>query len=78
MDLCAWKDALGKPREGVHSYRLFDIAIVDLILTMIGAYAISVSFNIGYGWSLFGLLLAGIVAHRLFCVRTKVDTLLFE
>ena len=31
---CKYKDILGKPGEGVHSYRLFDIAIIDVVLTI--------------------------------------------
>ena len=30
-----YKDIFGKPNEGVHSYRLFDVAIVDLLLTIL-------------------------------------------
>ena len=31
---CKYKDILGKPGEGVHSYRLFDIAVIDVVLTI--------------------------------------------
>ena len=30
--LCKYKDALGKPKTGIHSYRIFNIAIADLII----------------------------------------------
>lgn len=30
MSLCEYKDIFGIPNEGVHSYRLFNIAIVDV------------------------------------------------
>jgi len=69
---CKHKDIFGKPKEGVHSYRLFNIAIVDLGLTLIGAYIISLIFNIAYWKSAIGLLILGTVAHLLFCVDTTI------
>jgi hypothetical protein len=38
MDLCKYKNILGVPGQGPHSYRIFNIAIVDVILTIILAY----------------------------------------
>ena len=67
--LCKYKDSLGKPNEGVHSYRVLDIAIVDVIMTLI----IGSIFN----FNIFNLFLLGIISHRLFCVRTTVDKILF-
>lgn len=68
-DLCKYKDIFGKPNEGVHSYRILDIAIVDVIATII----IGSIFN----FNLFNLFLLGIISHRIFCVRTTVDKILF-
>jgi hypothetical protein len=77
--LCQYKDSLGKPGEGVHSYRLLDIAIFDVIFTVIGA-AIIHYFMPQYKFivilaSLFAL---GIILHHAFCVRTTVDKWLFR
>ena len=33
-------EIFGKPNEGIHSYRLFNIAIVDVIMTFILAYVL--------------------------------------
>ena len=44
--LCKYKDALGKPEKGIHSYRFMNIAIIDVIMTIIAA------FIIGYLWFL--------------------------
>ena len=41
FSLCPYKNIFGKPNEGVHSYRIFDIAIVDLVSTIVAAYLIS-------------------------------------
>jgi hypothetical protein len=49
MNLCKYKNSLGIPNEGVHSYRLFGVAIVDVIMTIIAAYIISYFTKIKFG-----------------------------
>lgn len=74
---CPYKNMLGKPSEGVHSYRFANLAIVDVIMTIIAAFIISAVFTISF-WKVLGVsFILGIVLHRFFCVRTKVDKLLF-
>jgi hypothetical protein len=41
MNLCKYRNIFGAPREGVHGPRFFNLAIVDVIFTLIGAYLIS-------------------------------------
>ena len=77
MSLCKYKNALGKPGKGVHSFRIFGIAIVDVILTILAAYLIARFFKFNFGYTLLGLFVLGIILHRIFCVRTTVDKLLF-
>jgi hypothetical protein len=43
--LCKYKDALGIPGKGIHSYRIFGIAIVDTLLTIIGAFILYYIFK---------------------------------
>jgi fatty acid desaturase len=76
-NLCPYKNALGIPGKGVHSYRIFNIAIMDVIMTIIGALVISYLSGWNFGWTLLGLFLLGIFLHRLFCVRTTIDKILF-
>jgi hypothetical protein len=71
-------EIFGKPNEGVHSYRLFDIAVVDLLATALVSGAISFTFNKNFIVILLILLLLGIIFHRLFCVKTSIDKLLFS
>lgn len=78
MNLCKYKDILGKAGKGVHSYRVLNIAIVDVIFTILGAYIIHLFFKINFLATLLFLFLLGIICHRLFCVRTTVDKLLFK
>lgn len=77
MDLCNYKDIFGKPNEGAHSYRLFDVAIVDVAATIIMAAIVSFVSKIQFVYILLILFALAIVAHRMFCVRTTIDKLLF-
>lgn len=79
MSLCKYKNSFGKIGQGVHSYRIFNIAIWDVFLTIIGAciiYWLFPKFNFIY--ILLFLFILGIFVHRLFCVRTTIDKLLFD
>ena len=76
--LCQYKDILGKPGQGVHSYRIFNIAYVDVLFTIIGAYIIYLFFpKINYFLILILLFILGIILHKIFCVRTTIDKFLF-
>ena len=77
MDLCKYRDSLGVPKQGVHSYRFLGVAIVDVIFTIIGAWIISYFTNKSFIFTMIFLFLLGIMLHRLFCVRTTIDKLLF-
>jgi hypothetical protein len=76
---CPYRDILGRVGTGAHSYRVFDFAIVDILLTILGAYLIQRFLlpTFSFALVLLGLFLLGIVLHRLFCVRTTVDKILF-
>lgn len=77
MSLCKYKNVLGLPNKGIHSYRLFGVAIADVIMTIIGAWLISYFFKISFTNTLITLFVLGIFLHRAFCVRTTIDKLLF-
>jgi fatty acid desaturase len=76
-DLCKYKNLFGKPHEGLRKYRIFDIAIYDTAVVII--IGLIFSYFTGYNiWlTLAVLFISGIIAHRMFCVRTGVDKLLF-
>lgn len=73
---CPFSNSLGKPGEGVH-FHVAGIAIVDLALTLLAAWGLSKAFAQPFWVWAVGLLTAGVVAHRAFCVRTTVDRALF-
>ena len=77
LNLCKYKNIFGKPNTGAHKYRIFNIAIVDVLLTILAAYAISWHSEYPLLPTLGILFLLGIISHRLFCVRTTVDKLIF-
>jgi len=75
--LCKYKNIFGEPRKGAHSIRVFDIAIVDVILTIIIGAIISKFTHTNFFLVLLALFLLSIVAHRIFCVDTKVTQIIF-
>ena len=76
-NLCRYKNMFGKPGTGVHSYRIFNIAIVDVLLTILAAILIAYIKKISFIKTAIVLFLLGIFMHRIFCVRTTVDKWLF-
>ena len=85
LGLCAYKDLFGAPGTGLHSYRIMNIAVVDVLSTLILAFVIYFILEkwldihwISIWWIIIVCFLIGIVSHRLFCVRTTVDKLLFN
>jgi len=75
--LCKYKNMIGKVGEGIHSYRILNIAIIDVIVTAFIAYGIHKIFHVNFPITLFFLFILGIISHRLFCVRSTVDKWLF-
>jgi len=82
--LCKYKDAFGKPGEGVHQYRIGKgiigqngLGLIDILVTMIPAFIGWYFFKFPLFISLAILFLLGIIVHRMFCVRTAMDVLLF-
>jgi len=76
MNLCQYKDVFGKPGEGVHKYRVLDIAIVDTVLTLFLALLLAKLLKLN---NFGGILIAfslGIILHKIFCVETTLNKIL--
>ena len=76
---CEYSEIFGKVGEGAHAYRIFDIAIIDVIFTIIGAFIIHwflPEYKLVY--IILALFALGIFMHRIFCVRTTIDKVLFK
>ena len=76
--LCKYKNILGAPKKGIHSIRIFNIAIIDVLLTIFISYLISL-FKPKWNFSiiLLSLFILGIILHRLFCIKTTIYKILF-
>ncbi len=77
MNLCQYKNIFGKPGEGPHSYRIANIAVVDVLVTVIIAFILSKLFKWKFLKTLIVLFIIGIIAHKIFCVKTTVDKAIF-
>lgn len=77
---CQFKDALGKPREGIHAIRIpvIDIALVDTLLTVIAALVFSKLFKSSFIWTFIVFIVIAIVIHRVLCVDTRLNQLIFK
>ena len=76
--LCKYKDIFGKVGEGIHSYRIFNIAIADVLMTILAAYLINKMLPKYNFWCILLILfITGIIMHHIFCVRTTIDKILF-
>ena len=78
FDLCKYKYIFGKPGMGIHSYRIFNIAIVDVLSTILGSYIISLLTNYKFIYVPIFMFILGIILHKIFCVKTTVNNLIFQ
>lgn len=74
---CQYRHIFGVEGEGAHSYRLFNIAIVDLALTILGSWLIAHYLQVSFWVTLAVVLIIGTLMHRLFCVRTTITKFVF-
>lgn len=82
--LCKYKNAFGIPGKGIHQWRMGKgfigkngIAIVDVLVVLAFAYIISYITMRPFWLVCLILFSLGIILHRLFCVRSTIDILLF-
>ena len=79
FDLCKYKDIIGAPGTGIHSIRLFNIAIIDVLATIFLAILLKIFLKkVNFLYILFFVFFLGILIHRIFCVKTTIDQLLFK
>lgn len=78
---CPYKDILGIPGQGFHSYRLFNISLGDVGILLVFAFVVQWIINqfstCSYNLAVVISFIIGIIVHRLLCVRTTIDQLLF-
>jgi len=72
-----WKNLFGKPYEGIHAYRIFDVSVIDVSVVVASGFLISYFTQIAVLKVLIVSFLLGIIVHRLLCVRTRFDRWIF-
>ena len=76
FDLEKYADIFGKPKTGVHSYRIANIAIIDVLMTILGAWIISFYYKQDFWVVLCVLFLLGVFLHYIFGVNTTINKIL--
>lgn len=81
--LCKYSKIFGEPNTGSHAYRFYGFAAFDIVLTLIAAYIISSLIYSPTNISAFLvttiiLVILGIILHEVFCVNTKLNSILFN
>jgi len=73
MDLCQYRNIFGEPGTGAHSYRIANIAVIDVAFTVILALFFKNPLQV-----FVLLMLLSIVVHKAFCVKTKLTNLVYK
>lgn len=66
-----------KPREGIHSFRVFDFAVFDIVATVLFAFILSKKTEYPLWQTLIACFVLAIIVHKLFNVETKLNSMLF-
>jgi len=78
MVLCKYKNLFGEVGKGIHSYRICNIAVIDVLMTILGAFILHLIVpNYNFSLILLILFLLSIILHHLLCVKTTIDKFLF-
>lgn len=67
------KNTFGKPSEGMHSYKIYDIAVFDVAIAMGASYFISKQFNTNFYKTSAFLFGSGIAIHKYLGVETGLN-----
>jgi hypothetical protein len=79
MNLCKYKNVIGEPNTGLRKkYRIFDVAVIDTVVTLLAVYLISYFSGYPFLYTLVITFIIMVISHRLFCVRSTTDRLLFS
>jgi hypothetical protein len=74
-NLCKYKNMFGEPGTGAHSYRFFNIAVVDVVLTILAAFLLSWMTKISFFYCVIAFFILGIIALVFFLrARLMVET----
>ena len=65
--------AFAEPRTGIHNIRIFDIAIVDVLITLLASYAISYYTSYKMLSVFIVLIILSILIHTMLDIKTKTN-----
>lgn len=74
---CEYRHIFGKENTGLHSVRIFNLAVFDILMTLVIGVLISYYYSLNLYIVWFSLFLLGIFFHRLFCVNTTINVSIF-
>jgi hypothetical protein len=74
MATCPYRYAFGKPGEGAHSYRFMGIAIVDTVLTFLGAWLITLGTGYPIQVTFVAFFVLGEILHYYYGTQTAFLT----
>ena len=75
--LCKYKDINGKPGEAHHKWRIGPFAAFDIVVTVLPALICAYIFDWNFIIVFTALIVLGIVIHRIFCVNTALNVMIF-
>ena len=75
--LCRYRHIFGKEGQDFHQQRFMGVALYDTLGTIVGAWLISIMFKIDFLTTLIAAFIIAIIMHRIFCVNTTINQLIF-
>jgi hypothetical protein len=75
--LCKYRDINGRPGEAQHAKRIGAFALFDVLVSIACAALTAYLFNWNFAVVLTLIIIAGILVHRLFCVNTALNVMIF-
>jgi len=76
MPSCPYRYLFGKPGEGAHAYRFMGLAIVDTLLTFLGAWLITFATGYPILWTFIAFFVLGEILHYAFGTQTAFLTMI--
>ena len=76
MTQCPYRYLFGKPGEGAHSYRFAGLAIVDTLLTFLGAWIITAASGMNIKITFAAFFILGEILHYAFGTQTAFLTMI--
>ena len=76
MSACPYRYLFGKPGEGPHSYRFMGLAVVDTLLTLLGALLITLGTGYSILWTFIAFFVLGEILHYAFGTQTAFLTMI--